>query len=137
MSDSLEQLPESQVHARIGDEGFARLCNAFFAMVRTDDLLGPLYEAAVAATGETLLDAERKLCAFLIFRFGGPDAYVQERGHPRLRARHMRFPVDGRGAGRWLELMERAMVQAALDEQVCAALRPYLRETAKFMMNRA
>ena len=78
----------SSVHPLIGDEGFQRLVAAFYRQIPTDDLLGPLYPA------DDLEGSERRLCGFLIFRFGGPDHYLQERGHPQLRMRHAPFAID-------------------------------------------
>ena len=68
----------SSVYGLIGDAGFERLCAAFYRQIPTDELLGPLYPL------DDLAGAEHRLRSFLIFRFGGPDRYLQERGHPQL-----------------------------------------------------
>jgi hemoglobin len=62
--------------------------------------------------------------------------YVEQHGHPRLRQRHVRFVIDASGAERWIELMERAMGEVGLDEDVRETLRPYFRATALHMVNR-
>lgn len=129
-------LTEQDLYAHLGEEGFARLIAAFFRRVAEDDRLGPLYRSATAETGETLAEAEHRLRGFLIQRFGGPAAYSAERGHPRLRMRHMRFTVDVPGAQRWLDLMEQAMEECAIDPEARALLRPYFRHTAALMVNR-
>lgn len=128
-------LSESQIYPLIGEDGFARLTAAFYRLVAADAVLGPMYRAAVAASGESMAEAEHKLRGFLIYRFGGPDSYIQTRGHPRLRARHMPFRIDTSAADRWMQLMESAMAQAAIPIEAVALLRPYFRSTADMMVN--
>ena len=93
-------LTEGEVYARIGEEGFARLVHAFYAQVPGDDILGPMYPA------DDLAGAEERLRDFLVGRFGGPPRYIQQRGHPRLRMRHMPFAIDMAARNRWVQLMD-------------------------------
>jgi hemoglobin len=71
------------LYSIIGEEGFTRLVAAFYRRVPQDDILGKMYPE------EDPAGAEQRLRGFLIYRFGGPQHYIEERGHPRLRARHM------------------------------------------------
>jgi hemoglobin len=128
MSDAI---PESQVYATIGEDGFADLVAAFYRRVRGDDVLAPLYPQ------HDLDAAEVRLCEFLIQRFGGPSRYSATRGHPRLRMRHAPFKVDQRARDRRIELMEAALAESNLPAPVAAVLRPYFHETATFMINTA
>jgi hemoglobin len=89
----------------------------------------------MAASGETLEDGEVRLREFLIGRFGGPQRYVTTRGHPRLRIRHAPFAVTAAGAERWIGMMEKAMGEAGVGEEVARVLRPYFVATAKQMVN--
>jgi hemoglobin len=120
---------EPTVYDRIGAAGFARLLAAFYRQVPGDDLLGPLYPA------EDLAGAEARLRGFLIFRFGGPDDYLAERGQPRLRMRHAPFPIDQAARDRWVALMDRALTEADLPPDAVEALRAYFHEAATFMIN--
>ena len=122
-------IPEDQIHATIGDEGFHRLIAAFYSRVKTDDILGPLYPQ------QDFTGAEERLRLFLIQRFGGPTTYSNQRGHPRLRMRHAPFPVSERARNRWIELMEAALAEAALPEDALPTLRKYFHDTATFMIN--
>jgi len=124
-------LTEEQVYGRIGEEGFARLVRAFYAQVPADDVLGPMYPA------HDLPAAEVRLRDFLIGRFGGPPRYIEQRGHPRLRMRHMPFAIDRAARDRWMQLMERALDEASLDAEATALLREFLGAMATFMINRA
>lgn len=128
-------IQESQIYEMIGAEGFARLTAAFYRLVAVDAVLGPMYRAAVAASGESMAEAEHKLRGFLVYRFGGPDDYIKARGHPRLRARHMPFRIDPAAADRWMAMMESAMAEAAIPIEVATVLRPYFRSTADMMVN--
>lgn len=85
---------------------------------------------------DDLPGAERRLLQFLIFRFGGPQTYLEERGHPRLRMRHAPFVVDQRARDRWVALMDRALDEAALPAEAEATLRPFFHDVATFLMNR-
>jgi hemoglobin len=123
-------LTEEQVYERIGEEGFARLVRAFYAQVPGDDILGPMYPA------DDLVGAEERLRDFLIGRFGGPPRYIEQRGHPRLRMRHVPFAIDQRARDRWMQLMDRAFDEAALPADVTALMRDFLGQVATFMINR-
>jgi hemoglobin len=123
-------LAEDAIYGCIGEEGFTRLVAAFYAQIPGDDILGPMYPK------HDLPGAEKRLRDFLIFRFGGPQTYLQERGHPRLRARHAPFPVDQAARDRWVALMDRALEQAALPEEAVETLKPFFHHVATFLMNR-
>jgi hemoglobin len=122
---------EADIYGVIGEDGFRRLIAGFYAQVPGDDVLGPMYPR------DDLAGAERRLRDFLVGRFGGPQRYVQERGHPRLRARHLPFPIDERARDRWLQLMERALAQAALPPDVADTLRGFFAAVATMMINRS
>src|SRR6185437_113508 len=81
-SGTIKAVEEHEVYAAIGDEGFERLIAAFYKQIPQDDILGPMYR------GRDLAGAEERLRGFLIYRFGGPQTYIEKRGHPRLRMRH-------------------------------------------------
>jgi hemoglobin len=71
-----------------------------------------------------------------MYRFGGPTDYVDERGHPRLRMRHGPFAIDQPARDRWVQLMDRALDQASLPDDVTDLLRRFFHDTATFMINR-
>jgi hemoglobin len=124
-------LTEEQVYARIGEAGFARLVRAFYAQVPGDSVLGPMYPA------DDLAGAEARLRDFLVGRFGGPQRYIAERGHPRLRMRHLPFAIDQAARDRWVALMDQALDTAAIDADARELLRAFLHGMATFMINRA
>ena len=124
-------LLDSQIYSVIGEEGFRRLVAAFYAQIPGDDILGPMYSR------QDLAGAQERLCGFLIQRFGGPDHYSQQRGHPRLRMRHAPFRIDQRGRDRWIELMDNALAETALPAEATPVLRAFFSDSATFMINYA
>lgn len=121
---------EAEVFGALGEAGFQQLVHAFYSQIPGDDILGPLYPV------NDMAGAEKRLRGFLMFRFGGPQHYVEERGHPRLRMRHAPFPVNQAARDRWMELMERALGQVSMPKEAEAILREYFHSTATAMMNR-
>jgi hemoglobin len=122
---------DAEIYTAIGEAGFDRLIAAFYRQVPGDDILGPMYPR------EDLAGAEQRLRDFLVGRFGGPQRYVEARGHPRLRARHLPFAIDERASGRWLQLMDRALIETALPPEVDATLREFFAAVAAMMINRS
>jgi hemoglobin len=121
---------EADIYQTIGEEGFNRFVGAFYRQVPTDPILGPMYPP------EDLVGAEQRLRDFLIFRFGGPSTYLEQRGHPRLRMRHFQFPITQAARDRWIVLMTRALDEAQLPADVDRTLRQFFDGTATFLINR-
>ena len=124
-------MDESEIYAVIGEPGFQRLVAAFYRRIPRDDILGPMY-----AEDDDLAGAEQRLRDFLVYRFGGPPRYIQQRGHPRLGMRHGRFPIGQSARDRWMELMAAALAEAAFPAEVEARLRAFFESTATFLINR-
>ena len=110
-------LLDTKIYSMIGEDGFARLVNAFYRRVPADDILGPMYKQHGDLSGP-----EVRLRLFLIQSFGGQRRYSQQRGHPRLRMRHAPFQVDQRARDRWIELMEQALGRMKFEQQVDRAV---------------
>ncbi len=123
-------MDETDVFAAIGEEGFRRLIAAFYKQVPGDEILGPMYPPG------DLAGAEERLRDFLIGRFGGPQRYVERRGHPRLRMRHMPFAVNPAARRRWLELMANALDEARLPRDVDVYLREFFDGVSAMLVNR-
>ena len=121
---------ELDVYALIGEDGFSRLVAGFYRQVPGDPILGPMYPA------DDLPGAEERLRDFLVGRFGGPPRYMEQRGHPRLRARHMPFAVDGAARERWMQLMAHALDDADLPAEVDALLREFFAGVSEMLINR-
>ena len=126
---SVDKIAEEDLYQSIGEEGFHRLVKAFYRQVAEDDILGPMYPK------HDLTGAEERLRDFLRFRFGGPMDYLEKRGHPRLRMRHAPFHVDEKARDRWVEMMDRALVEAELPDAAVNTLKEFFHSTATFLRN--
>ncbi len=102
-------MDETSLYDRVGgDQFFTDLVDAFYEGIATDELLAPLYPEF-----PDFGPARERLTLFLIQYWGGPHTYMEVRGHPRLRMRHMPFHVGERERDRWLVHM------AAAVERMC------------------
>lgn len=108
---------------------FERLVDRFYEGVRSDDVLLPLYPEA------DLAGARRRLTLFLVQYWGGPTTYLEERGHPRLRARHSPFSIGYLERDRWLFHMTAAIDAADAPPEARDRLREYVTLAADAMRN--
>jgi hemoglobin len=120
---------DDRIYDVIGEDGFERLCAAFFRRVPKDDVLKTIYPE------DDLEGAEHRLREFLVQRFGGPHRYSQERGNPMLRARHMPFAIDHLARDRWVQRMDESVTESGFDDQVNQVLRAFFDSAATFMIN--
>lgn len=123
-------MTELEIYSAVGEAGFERLVAAFYRQVATDDILGPMYPE------DDMAGAELRLRDFLVGRFGGPNRYMQQRGHPRLRMRHAPFPIGLAARDRWVDLMSRALEEAKFPAEAEALLRDFFGNVATMLMNR-
>ncbi|HEY3335205.1 MAG TPA: globin [Candidatus Limnocylindrales bacterium] len=110
---------------------FEGLVDAFYHGVESDDVLLPLYP-----DHGDLVGARRRLALFLVQYWGGPTTYLEERGHPRLRARHFPFSIGSLERDRWLVHMRAAIDASDAPEDAKARLHEYMTLAADAMRNR-
>ena len=121
MSDTL--------YDRVGGQAwFDALVERFYEGVETDPVLRPLYP-------EDLEPGKRHLALFLGQYWGGPGTYSEERGHPRLRARHLPFVIGERERDAWVRHMTAAVEAGDADDDTKAELLTYLSDAATFVIN--
>jgi hemoglobin len=113
-----------------GHETFRRLVAEFYRGVAEDPVLRPLYP------DEDLSAAEERLRMFLEQYWGGPRTYSDQRGHPRLRMRHVPFAIGERERLAWLSHMRRAVDSLDLDPELHQMLWDYLESAAFSLQNR-
>ena len=68
---------------------------------------------------------------------GGPKLYSPEKGHPRLRQRHLGFPIGNAERNAWLKCMRGALQETVADETARAELDLALSKLADWMRNQA
>lgn len=112
-----------------GTDAFRRLAKRFYEGVAGDDILKPMYPE------EDLGPAEERLRMFLEQYWGGPGTYQEQRGHPRLRMRHMPYKINPEARDRWLAHMRVAVDELELAPVHHEELWSYLERAAYAMLN--
>ncbi len=121
---------EGNFYERVGGtETFRKLVAKFYEGVATDDVLRPMYPE------EDLGPAAERLQLFLEQYWGGPTTYQEQRGHPRLKMRHMPFKINPLARERWLLHMRAAVESIELPQLLEAELWGYLDRAATAMLN--
>ncbi len=113
-----------------GRATFEKLVRAFYAGVADDPVLLPMYPEQPDLEG-----AIQRLTGFLEQYWGGPGTYSEQRGHPRLRMRHMPFAVTPEARDHWLAHMRAAVDALELSPLHDAMLWDYLERAAHAMVN--
>ncbi|TQL47733.1 hemoglobin [Homoserinimonas aerilata] len=151
-NDSAAQAPQDQpvgqispVTLRVGEHGeaaggsfyekiggratFETLVRRFYDGVQHDPVLWPMYPA------HDLEGAIQRLTMFLEQYWGGPGTYSEQRGHPRLRMRHVPFKINPDARDRWLQHMRAAQDTLELSPLDDATLWGYFDRAATAMLN--
>jgi hemoglobin len=117
-----------------GSEAVRRLAARFYDLMdETEPALARLHP--LDERGRVAEQSRNRFASFLEGWLGGPDHYVQQHGHPRLRMRHARVPVDTAMRDAWLRCMYRAMDECGVPSELDAFLRQRFAEVADFMRN--
>jgi hemoglobin len=116
-----------------GGERVRELVDRFYDLME----LEPEF-AGIRALHPVPMDGSRdKLFMFLSGWMGGPDLFVEQFGHPRLRARHLPFAIGGSERDQWLRAMAWAMEDIGIDEALRLRLMESFYQTADWMRNKA
>jgi len=123
--------PVASIYKEIGsDKPIYQLVEAFYAKVELDSVLRPLYP-------QDLTQPKRHLALFLVQRFGGPSTYSDERGHPRMRSRHMPFKIGVKEKDAWMANMTSALDTVSELSGHKEVLQKYFEDFATFMINQS
>ena len=115
-----------------GEERVKALTERFYDLMD----LEPAYAALRAVHGSDLANARQRLFWFLCGWLGGPQHYIERFGHPRLRMRHMPFPIGILERDQWLACMDQAMAETELDPTLRERLQQSFFQTADWMRNK-
>ena len=114
----------------LGEDRLRLMVAAFYQRVQRDELIGPMYPP------DDWASAEQRLADFIVYRLGGPATYLETRGHPRLRGRHMPFAIGEAERDRWLLLMADAMRETHIPTEAATPLLDFFAQVADAMRNR-
>lgn len=114
-----------------GEAGVRRLVDRFYDHMDRD----PAALRLRRLHAPDLTEAREKLWMFLVGWLGGPPLYAQRHGHPRLRARHLRFPIDTELREQWMVCMRAAMDDCAVPARAREGMEPALARLADHLRN--
>ena len=110
---------------------FEALVDRFYRGVEGDPVLLRLYPEP-----DDLSGARHRLTLFLAQYWGGPTTYSEERGHPRLRMRHVPFVIGPEERDHWLGHMRDAVAAMGPPQEAADAFERYFSFAAESMRNR-
>lgn len=112
-------------------DGLHRLVDRFYELM--DEL--PEAYAARRIHPDSLAGANESLFEFLSGWFGGPNLYIEKKGHPRLRMRHLPYTIGGTERDEWMLCMHTALTEQVADESLRAGLLKAFGDMADHMVN--
>ena len=125
--------PQLAPYNIIGGETQVRgLVNRFYDLMDED----PDYFGIRKLHPASLEGSRQKLFMFLSGWLGGPQLYVNEFGHPRLRARHLHVGIGMSERDQWMACMVRAMVDVGIEAGMRERLETSFMQTADWMRNK-
>jgi hemoglobin len=115
-----------------GDERVRSLVDRFYDHMDQDEEFATIR----SLHPDDLTSSRQKLYEFLSGWLGGPQLYIEKHGHPRLRGRHMPFPIGETERDQWLACMNRAMDDCGIECDIRAFLNQRFAHVADVMRNR-
>jgi hemoglobin len=82
-----------------------------------------------------LTGSRQSLFEFLSGWFGGPPLYIEKKGHPRLRMRHMPFAIGPAERDQWMLCMRTALEEQVSDEALHQGVLNAFVQMADHMVN--
>lgn len=123
--------PTSPYESLGGADGVRRLVDRFYALM--DEL--PEAHGVRQLHPPRLDDSALKLYEFLSGWLGGPSLYIEKRGHPRLRMRHLPFTIGAQERDEWMLCMRLALAEQVSDSALRAGLEQVFQQMADHMVN--
>ncbi len=95
----------------------------------------PEAQAVRQAHGPSLTSAKEKLFKYLSGWLGGPDLFIEEFGHPRLRMRHLPFTIGQIERDQWMMCMNKALYEIEMEDELRQQILKALGQLASHMIN--
>ena len=123
--------PDPAIFEAMGAENIVQMLEDFYLLLEQSEIRSMF--------PQDMKSASRKSAAFFIGLCGGPPLYHQLYGHPRLRARHMPFPIDENAQLVWLECFKDILAEApekySFPEEHLAGFVNFLEKFSPWMIN--
>ena len=118
-----------------GEEGVRAVVERFYdAMTELEPALARLHPCD--ERGYVVRESRDKFALFFIGWLGGPQDYIAQHGHPRLRMRHGHVPIDTPMARAWMRCMTHALAAQGIEPDVRDFLHTRLADLTMFLRNR-
>lgn len=115
-----------------GRKGISRLVDRFYELMEQKQEVEQIRQMHPQDLSESRLKLFRFLCGW----FGGPNLYWEHYGHPRMRARHMKFPIDENARDQWLLCMRIAIDETTWNKEFKDYTFKSFSDFARHMQNR-
>lgn len=115
-----------------GEKAVRQLVDRFYDLMDEKEEVKPMRNIHA----KTLRVSREKLFLFLSGWFGGPDLYIQKYGHPRLRQRHLPFPINEEMSNQWMLCMNQALDEQINDKVFLIGLKDMFNKMAVHMINK-
>lgn len=115
-------------YEKLGEENLTIMVNTFYDLVLKEETLAPLFKTDIN-------EIKRKQNLFLTQFLGGPSAYSNEFGHPRMRMRHMPHKITEAAAIAWLLSMKKAIEQLEISQELKQEVFSRFPQVAAHMVN--
>lgn len=127
----MEFIPQAELYQLIGDETLKKLVDVFYDKIAEDELLSPMFPPD--KTYAILFQYW-----FLLQAFGGPKDYIEKRGSPMMRKRHLMFSIGFDERNQWVKLMFESMDEVGLnqDHKTRATLERFFNTMATKIVNK-
>lgn len=129
----MQNTSQTPYEALGGAEGVRRLVDRFYALM--DEL--PEAYGVRQMHPQSLEGSAVKLFEFLSGWLGGPSLYIEKRGHPRLRMRHLPYTIGPQERDEWMLCMRTALAEQVENKALRAGLEQVFLQMADHMVNAA
>lgn len=135
MEEEWKPTAEDSPFSRLGGSARVReLVERFYdAMERQEPRLAQLHRLDDA--GKVSQESRERFALFLIGWLGGPQDYIAQHGHPRLRMRHHTVPIGTDMRDAWMRSMRTALDELSVVGPVRDFLESRLAHVADFLRN--
>jgi len=116
-----------------GEQTLLNLVDRFYFYMDTQ----PEAQGIRAIHQRNLSSAKAKLFKFLSGWLGGPNLFIEEFGHPMLRARHLPFVIGESERDQWMLCMNKALADLSLPAEMKHTIQQALEQLATHMINQA
>lgn len=122
--------PSRDIYSIMGEENIFKLLEDFYLLLEKSEIRNMF--------PPDMIKASQKSAAFFVGLFGGPPLYQQKYGPPKLRLRHLHFPINENARQIWLALFEQTLQDFQkynFPPQHLEGFIHFLREFSKWMVN--